>query len=53
MRHQPDRFFLWFIIVAIIMIPFALWMHLAGPCEMYKISVTGDIPARCLSHYTK
>lgn len=31
------------------LIAFSAWAHFAGPCGLYKYSVAGKVPARCLN----
>lgn len=26
---------------------FSIWMHYAGPCELYRYTPAKDVPARC------
>lgn len=44
----------WVVGLAVILfIIIAFLVNTKGSCDLYKFSTAKDIPARCLSHYTK
>jgi hypothetical protein len=41
-----------YVVVVVALVAFLVWFYVFAPCEWLAWMKTGDIPARCLSHYT-